>query len=170
MHVDLYCQDITSSYILLSKKSRIVYVHGTSLTLNKSRQSGLNQPWLERAICWKSSVLWNEASRALPVLDLIWTRVVYCNFSCTQIVYLALGCVCMITYLALGCVCMITYLAPWVCIVMLHLISLWYLIFLCSIVPLHQTSIPFVFPCIHVLFVPVEYISVCWFVLSIYYK
>ena len=41
------------------------------------RNSGLNLPWLERAVCWKrqevSGILithWNEASRALPVLAL----------------------------------------------------------------------------------------------------
>ena len=41
------------------------------------RKSGLNLPWLERAVCWKrqevSGILithWNEASRALPVLAL----------------------------------------------------------------------------------------------------
>ena len=42
-----------------------------------TRKSGLNRPWLERAVCWKSQEVssmlitrWNEASRALPVLAL----------------------------------------------------------------------------------------------------
>jgi len=45
-----------------------VYING--------RKSGLNQPWLERAACWKgqeaSGIIthWNVASRALPVLAL----------------------------------------------------------------------------------------------------
>ena len=41
------------------------------------RKSGLNLPWLKRAVCWKrqevSGILithWNEASRALSVLAL----------------------------------------------------------------------------------------------------
>ena len=41
------------------------------------RKSGLNRPWLERAVCWKRQEVsgtlitrWNEASWALPVLAL----------------------------------------------------------------------------------------------------
>ena len=43
------------------------------------RKSGLNLPWLERAVCWKRQEVggmilithWNEASRVLPVLTTV---------------------------------------------------------------------------------------------------